>query len=339
MSMYGQVIGEEPVVVKTRQVFPLANEANAAVNQINQWMNRPFSLNVWRNGSAVNRAVLPRERMPWMLTSEEPRGLVAGLNLEGVRRYLKEVNLALGSDAEIRLDEAAGQVAAALQRGDDSVWLVAPRAQVRHTIESGDTFDALSDRYGIPAPRLIAANPGAQANGLAVGKELVIPDQNSMLPAAIAPDNLKHVEVDLTAQALYAYDGPQRVLSATISSGIPQWRTLTGVFQVLAREDEACNELAHVRMPNWLTLYDLTDTSAGAASNGIHALPILQSGKRLWAGYLGKPVSFGCIVMSVTDSEFLYPWADLGTPVVIYGGTPPSSLHYDNLVEAQQKAR
>jgi hypothetical protein len=48
-------------------------------------------------------------------------------------------------------------------------------------------------------------------------------------------------------------------------------------------------------------------------------------------------VSFGCIVMSVQDSDFLYKWADIGTPVVIHGTTPPSPLNYDNLVEAQSK--
>ena len=56
----------------------------------------------------------------------------------------------------------------------------------------------------------------------------------------------------------------------------------------------------------------------------------------MWDGYLGKPVSFGCIVMSVKDSAFIYQWADVGTPVVIHGTTPPSPLNYDNLVQAQK---
>jgi lipoprotein-anchoring transpeptidase ErfK/SrfK len=234
----------------------------------------------------------------------------------------------------MQVDEAAGLVRSALARGDQSVWLTAPRKRVMHTVVPGDSFDRLSDQYGIPAPKLIAANPGVEQNTLVVGQQIVIPAQSSMLPVPLAPDNLKHIEIDLSTQRLYAYDGATVVLSATISSGIPKWRTLDGIFQVLSKEDEAYNTLAHVHMPNWLTIYDLAEP--GSTSNGIHALPILQSGKRLWDGYLGKPVSFGCIVMGIKDSAFIYGWADVGTPVVIHGTTPPSPLNYDNLVQAQK---
>jgi lipoprotein-anchoring transpeptidase ErfK/SrfK len=102
---------------------------------------------------------------------------------------------------------------------------------------------------------------------------------------------------------------------------------------VKRKETEVYNPQAHVRIPNWLTFYD--SSSTGNLTNGIHALPILQTGKLLWDGCLGKPVSFGCIVMNAADSEYLYQWADIGTPVAIHGVTPPSLLQYDNLAEAQ----
>lgn len=337
VSLYGHMIREESIPVKTRKVFPVVVDPNPAVEQINQWLSRQFTLNLWWNDGVTPRAVLPRERMAWMQTAVEPRGLVAQLSQEGIRHFLAEVNLELGPAADIRLDEAAGLIRAAMLRGDPSVWLVAPRKQLVHVVEPGDTFDALSDRYGIPSPRLIAANPEAQENGLAVGQQIVIPAQSTMLPLTISSDNLKHIEIDLSEQRLFAYEGATLVLSASISSGIPKWRTLTGIFQVQDKVDEAYNTLAHVRMPNWLSIYELAEP--GSTSNGIHALPILQSGKRLWDGYLGQPVSFGCIVMGVKDSAFIYEWADAGTPVVIYGTTPPSTLNYDNLVEAQRAAQ
>jgi len=64
----------------------------------------------------------------------------------------------------------------------------------------------------------------------------------------------QRIEVDLTTQHLSAYDGPTLVLSTSISSGIPKWRTLVGVFQVQEKVDDAYNKLAHIRMPNWLSI-------------------------------------------------------------------------------------
>ena len=333
-DLYSDMIREQSIPVHARQVYPVVADSNPAVDQINEWLTRPFTLQLWFDNNLVTRLVAPRERMSWMQASVEPNGLSANMNADAIGKFLSEVALELGPNADLRTDEAAGLVRAAMLRGDQSVWLVVPRQQIRYTVEAGDTFDRLADRFGIPSPRLVAANPDVQPNDLMVNQQIVIPAQSSMLPVTIQPDNLKHIEVDLATQQLYAYDGAKVELTATISSGIPKWRTLNGVYQVENKSDEAYNTLAHVRMPNWMTIYALDDP--GSVSNGIHALPILQSGKRLWSGYLGKPVSFGCIVMNVQDSDFLYHWADVGTPIVIHGITPSSALNYDNLVEAQK---
>ena len=55
----------------------------------------------------------------------------------------------------------------------------------------------------------------------------------------------------------------------------------------------------------------------GNLENGIHALPILSSGKTLWAGLLGQPASFGCVILGTADAQTLYNWAEVGTPVII----------------------
>jgi lipoprotein-anchoring transpeptidase ErfK/SrfK len=66
-------------------------------------------------------------------------------------------------------------------------------------------------------------------------------------------------------------------------------------------------------MPYWLGIYWV-----GRIENGIHALPINADGTMLWDGYLGTPVSFGCIILSTENARTLYHWADIGTPVWIY---------------------
>jgi lipoprotein-anchoring transpeptidase ErfK/SrfK len=63
-------------------------------------------------------------------------------------------------------------------------------------------------------------------------------------------------------------------------------------------------------MPYWLGIY-----WAGSLQNGIHALPIQANGQKLWDGYLGQPVSFGCIILSTQNAATLYNWAPVGTAV------------------------
>jgi len=43
----------------------------------------------------------------------------------------------------------------------------------------------------------------------------------------------------------------------------------------------------------------------------------LSNGQTLWAGYLGRPISYGCVVLGTYEAELLYNWAEIGTPVSI----------------------
>jgi lipoprotein-anchoring transpeptidase ErfK/SrfK len=46
-------------------------------------------------------------------------------------------------------------------------------------------------------------------------------------------------------------------------------------------------------------------------------LPILPSGATLWEGFLGRPVSYGCVVLGTYESKLLYDWAEMGSTVEI----------------------
>jgi tetratricopeptide (TPR) repeat protein len=89
--------------------------------------------------------------------------------------------------------------------------------------------------------------------------------------------------------------------------------TRTGHFQVLDKIPNAYAVRWDLQMPHWLGIYH-----AGASENGIHALPILSNGQRLWAGFLGQRVSYGCIILGVEEARLLYEWAEVGTPVDVY---------------------
>ena len=88
--------------------------------------------------------------------------------------------------------------------------------------------------------------------------------------------------------------------------------TRVGNFSVLNKIPNAYGANWNIWMPNWLGIY-----WSGSLQNGIHALPILPGGGTLWAGYLGTPISYGCVVLGTFDAQVLYNWVDVGTPVEI----------------------
>ena len=51
--------------------------------------------------------------------------------------------------------------------------------------------------------------------------------------------------------------------------------------------------------------------------NGIHGLPTLSNGRRLWESILGKPAPYGCIILKLDAAEWLYNWAEDGVVVEI----------------------
>jgi lipoprotein-anchoring transpeptidase ErfK/SrfK len=121
----------------------------------------------------------------------------------------------------------------------------------------------------------------------------------------------KYILVSISEQHLYAYENGQLVFSFTASTGMGN-STRAGSFQVLDKIPNAYGANWDIWMPDWLGIY-----WSGSLENGIHALPILPSGARLWAGYLGVPISYGCVVLGVDEALQLYDWADIGTPVEI----------------------
>ncbi len=121
----------------------------------------------------------------------------------------------------------------------------------------------------------------------------------------------KYILVDISEQHMYVYEGEVLVFSFVSSTGMYN-ATRVGTFSVLDKIPSAYGATWDIWMPNWLGIY-----WAGSLENGIHALPILPNGAQLWAGYLGTPISYGCVVLGAYESQLLYDWAEVGTPVEI----------------------
>jgi LysM repeat protein len=180
-----------------------------------------------------------------------------------------------------------------------------------YIVRPGDTLSSIAERFNTTAFALAQSNGLSDPTLIREGQVLRVP-QVAQGPVTTV-DGQKHIEIDLSEQHLYASNGDELVYSFICSSGRAPYGTKTGDFQVQSKIANAYGGLWGIWMPNWLGIY-----WAGGSENGIHGLPVSQSGQTLWAGYLGTPISFGCIVLGSYEAELLYNWADIGTRVTIH---------------------
>ncbi len=145
----------------------------------------------------------------------------------------------------------------------------------------------------------------------------------------------KRIEVDLTNQRLFAYEGDQKIYEFLISSG--KWgKTPTGTFHIWSKfrykhMSGGNKELrTYYNLPNVpFTMFFANDEVPAARGFGIHGT--------YWHNNFGHPMSHGCINMKTEEAELIYNWADPatgdqnytkatdenpGTEVVIYGEAP-----------------
>jgi tetratricopeptide (TPR) repeat protein len=123
----------------------------------------------------------------------------------------------------------------------------------------------------------------------------------------------KRIEIDISQQRFYVWQGDTLLHSFPTSTGLPGQDTATGHFRVLDKIPMAYSSVWRLKMPYWLGIYYV-----GNIENGIHALPIRPDGSVMWGGLLGQRASYGCVILSTEAARLIYNWADVGTPVDIH---------------------
>ncbi len=165
-------------------------------------------------------------------------------------------------------------------------------------------------------PQPTPLNPNYPTPTPAVYPTLSVPASLHGTPVPqVAPPALsaspKRILVDISEQRLYAYEGETLIYNFIASTGMDN-ATRIGTFSILDKIPSAYGSTWDIWMPDWMGIY-----WSGTLENGIHSLPILPGGALLWEGYLGAPISYGCIVLGTVESRLLYDWAEIGIPVII----------------------
>lgn len=324
-------VGPEGLVMEllTRPVAPAINNPGPAQAQAETLLARPFTLTADDplTGFSATWEVEPETVAEWLIAQpvrdENGARLVLTVQEEAVRAYLEglggqltgdETPPRFGGDGEgIALDVGGtlSAVRAAVEAGESQAAIALIHPPHTYIVQPGDTLMSVARAHGFPIWRLTEANPGLEPGELWPGQQITIPSVDVLFPLPLITD--RRIVIDISDQHLYAYEGETLVYDFICSTGIASSPTFTGTFQVLSKEEEAYASSWDLWMPHFLGIY----RSGPDFTNGIHGLPTLSSGIRLWEGYLGRPVSYGCIVIGVDEAAALYEWAELGTLVVI----------------------
>ena len=192
----------------------------------------------------------------------------------------------------------------------------APSTGTTHIVQRGEYLATIAQRYGVTTAAIAAANNLSNPSLIFAGQSLIIPGADGSLPAPepapVPAGGAQRILVDISEQRMYVYQDGGLLWNFVVSTGSPGLDTRPGNYSVLNKIPNAYGSTWNIWMPNWLGIY-----WAGYLQNGIHALPILSNGGRLWDGYLGTRVSFGCVILGIADAQTLYDWAAVGAPVDI----------------------
>lgn len=164
------------------------------------------------------------------------------------------------------------------------------------------------------AVELLPAEPLARQKAEEVAR-LLLPPTPTPIPTPVPTPDPKpqRIVVDVSEQRMYVYEGEDLRWEWVTSTGEPGRDTAIGHFAVQSKIPTAYASTWNLDMPYWLGIY-----WSGPLENGIHALPIKRdSGYKLWDGFLGQRVSYGCVILSDENAKTLYDWVKIGTPVII----------------------
>jgi lipoprotein-anchoring transpeptidase ErfK/SrfK len=308
----GEVLLSGMLHIKLMPLPPATADASANLIEIQRILDTPFNLRAYDPITdeyfewPVHRDALAS----WLTLQAGDHGTGIAIDQNQLSAYLSALSQNLGNGRFIDAARYGPEIAQSITTGQPATILVS-HAPSRYTIQRGDTLLKIGWRTGIPFWMIARANPDINPDNLSVGNELVIPSRDELIPLPIVMD--KRIVIDIGQQRLRVYEKGKLIAKHPISTGIDRSPTQPGVFQVQNHIRKAYASIWDLTMPNFLGIYEAWP----GFFNGIHGLPTLSNGKQLWGNILGRPASYGCIILDLKAAEELYQWAEDGVIVEI----------------------
>lgn len=174
------------------------------------------------------------------------------------------------------------------------------------------TQEILWARVAIPKPTTtpVPSTPSAPET---VVPTLEVPTSTEETPnsgvdpvddGSLFPNDGRWIEVNLSQQQIYAYEGDSVVNTFIVSTGLPDTPTVTGEYRIYAKVplQDMSGPGYHLKNVPWVMFF--------YEDYGFHGT--------YWHNNFGTPMSRGCVNLSVDDAAWLYQWASVGTRVSIH---------------------
>ncbi len=229
-----------------------------------------------------------------------------------VAEWLAGQSAAFGDERFVAASDAVPLLVDAFKARQSAISTRISHGEREHLVQSGETLSSIAFDYGIPYPYIQALNPET-AEGLFAGQTIRIPSQDVMLPLP-AIEN-KRIIISLSKQTVQVYENGQLKWDWISSTGLPDSPTSPGVFQVQSHEEMAYAANWDLYMPWFMGIY--RPVPGQEFMNGFHGFPSRDRRQLLWTRNLGRPVTYGCILLSTENAKLLYDWAEVGVVVEI----------------------
>ena len=119
----------------------------------------------------------------------------------------------------------------------------------------------------------------------------------------------KYIDISISDQVMTIFEDGVKVNSFLISSGKRGMSTPLGTYAVKKKEPKHWSSSYGLWMPFSMNFH---------GAYYIHELPYWPSGYREGEDHLGIRVSHGCIRLGVGPAEYVFDWAEIGTPIYIH---------------------
>jgi lipoprotein-anchoring transpeptidase ErfK/SrfK len=134
------------------------------------------------------------------------------------------------------------------------------------------------------------------------------PTEAPLNPAVQPPrsvsGNEHWIDIDLSEQYLYAYEGDQMVRSFRVSTGTWRTPTVLGRYRIYVKYRSQAMSGPGYYLPNVpFVMYFFK-------GYGIHGT--------YWHNNFGTPMSHGCVNMRTEEAAWLYKWSSIGTLVNVH---------------------
>jgi LysM repeat protein len=181
-----------------------------------------------------------------------------------------------------------------------------------YVVKPGQTLSQIARELGGSLAAIVDANGLANPDRIFTGMTLLIPGTQDVAALAGTVTDTRFI-ASISSQRCWLYQAGKLTGNWRCSTGRKESPTVPGTYKIQSKINPAYASRWVFWMPYWMGLY-----YAGSTENGIHGLPYdPKTGRRTWAGAVGTPITYGCIMLDDINAKALFGVAYIGMPVVI----------------------